>query len=137
MYIYMRKLLLLFVNFLIGFLGNEKENVSDKFHTFKELYDCRMALNVALFNELARSGTGLVHKSKRHYNEENECFGGGWFIVVAVFEGKQISFHYPNEYFDLFHCVETKNAKFEFDGHETKDVIERLSTLYPTPKSIE
>lgn len=100
-------------------------DTSDGYHTFNELYDFRKAYNVALFNEYALSGKYSVHKSKRHYNGE-KCFGGGWFIVVAVLSGGQITNHYELKDWDLFTIPETENALYEFDGHTGKDVIERL-----------
>lgn len=123
-------------------------NISDSYHTFDILYEIRKAYNVALFNELANPNTvrffqddtqfdGVnsitgnryqVHKSKRHFDGE-ECFGGGWFIVVANLPTGQISNHYKLEDWDLFKIPEYEKALFEFDGHTTKDVINRLKQL--------
>jgi hypothetical protein len=69
-----------------------------------------------------------VHKSWRH-NDGELCFGGGWFIVVAVLPTGQISNHYKAEDWDLFQIPETEKALFEFDGHTTEDVIERLLSI--------
>lgn len=122
--------------------------ISDKYHTFREVYNNRKAYNVALFNELANPNTlryfkddkefdGVgsiqgnrynVHKSKKHFDGE-ECFGGGWFIVVALLPTGQISNHYKLEDWDLFRIPETEKALFEFDGHNTNDVINRLLSL--------
>ena len=101
------------------------EMISDGYHTFKELYDIRLAYNVALFNEWSALGKNEVHKSMRHYDGEL-CFGGGWFIVTAKLPLGQISNHYEMKYWDLFHVEESEKAKFEFDGHTTLDVIDRL-----------
>ena len=64
--------------------------VSDGYHTFNELYYYRMLYNAAFFNSLPKE---WVHKSKRHHTGE-ECFGGGWFIVIANLPTGQISNHY-------------------------------------------
>jgi len=115
------------------------ENTSDGYHTFKELYDIRKAYNVALFNEWGRKGLipnpngsyhhkYYVHKSWKHHDGEL-CFGGGWFIVVAVLPTGQISNHYKAEDWDLFKIPETDKALFPFDGHSTEDVIERLLSI--------
>jgi hypothetical protein len=115
------------------------ENTSDGYHTFKELYDFRKAYNVALFNEWGRKGLipnpngsyhskCYVHKSWKHHDGEL-CFGGGWFIVVAVLPTGQISNHYKTEDWDLFQIPETEKALFEFDGHTGQDVIDRLLHL--------
>lgn len=106
----------------------EIELLSDGYHTFKELYEFRMMYNAALFNSWAKQGLYETHKSYRHYDGE-ECFGGGWFIVVAILPTGQISNHYRNEYWDLFRLEEVDKAKYEFDGHTGKDVIDRLKNL--------
>jgi hypothetical protein len=126
------------------------ENTSDGYHTFKELYEFRKAYNVALFNEWGKqttssrkfvtTSTGFkeiaqevnykfdVHKSWKH-NDGELCFGGGWFIVVAVTPEGQISNHYKAEDWDLFKIPEVEKAKHPFDGHTGQDVIERLLKL--------
>jgi hypothetical protein len=106
-------------------------NTSDGYHTFNELYEFRKAYNAALFNEWAAGGKCSVHKSWRHHDGEL-CFGGGWFIVVAVLPDGQISNHYEAKDWDLFAVPETERALFEFDGHTGADVVERLKT-YTTP----
>lgn len=123
-------------------------NISDGYHTFNELYEFRKMYNAALFNEwakqptIASAGEGVrgvisipkqpiqydVHKSWRHYDGEL-CFGGGWFIVVAMLPTGQITNHYKAEDWDLFKVPEVEKALFEFDGHTGKDVLERLKQL--------
>lgn len=101
---------------------------SDGYHTFNELYEFRKVYNAALFNEWAIQGSYSVHKSKKHHEGE-DCFGGGWFIVVAVLPTGQISNHYELKDWDLFQCEETETAKFKFDGHTSNDVLDRLKAL--------
>ena len=103
---------------------NDIENISDGYHTFKELYEFRKLYNAALFHEWAENGKVEVYKSKRHFDGE-ECFGGGWFIVMIDTPFGQISNHYENKYWDEFHCEEKEIAD-EWDGHTEKDVLERL-----------
>lgn len=119
--------------------------VSDGCHTFDELYEFRKVYNAALFNEWASSmatnprwikedGQPVhlpkydVHKSWRH-NDGELCFGGGWFIVVAMLPTGQISNHYKAEDWGLFRIPEAEKAKYEFDGHTGKDVLDRLKAL--------
>jgi hypothetical protein len=78
-----------------------------------------------LFNEWYEQGKYNVHKSLRHFDGE-ECFGGGWFIVVAMLPTGQISNHYKVKDWDLFKCKKTERALFEFDGHTAEDVREAL-----------
>jgi hypothetical protein len=115
----------------------EKGKISDGYHTFDELYEFRKVYNAALFNEWAMLWNENkqaiiakydVHKSWKHSDGEL-CFGGGWFIVVAVLPDGQISNHYEAKDWDLFKIPETEKAKFEFDGHTSTDVLERLRNL--------
>jgi hypothetical protein len=122
--------------------SENKGAFSDGYHTFDELYEFRKVYNAALFNEWAAHkstavgyGQALfntpkynVHKSMRHYTGE-ECFGGGWFIVVAVLPTGQISNHYEMKDWDLFKIPIEPTALFPFDEHTSQDVIERLKSL--------
>lgn len=119
-----------------------KENeLSDGYHTFNELYEFRKVYNAVLFNEWAKQkgfddGVNYyhntpkldVHKSIRHHDGEL-CFGGGWFIVVAILPSGQISNHYKLEDWDLFKIPEFEKAKYDFDGHTANDVMKRLKEL--------
>lgn len=95
--------------------------VSDGYHTFNELYYYRMLYNAAFFNLLPKE---WVHKSKRHHTGE-ECFGGGWFIVMANLPTGQISNHYELKDWDLFKVPEKEFAD-EWDGHSPQEAAERL-----------
>lgn len=117
--------------------------ISDSYHTFAELYEFRKVYNAALFNEWAahttitkEHGQALfnipkydVHKSWKHHDGEL-CFGGGWFIVVAILPDGQISNHYEAKDWDLFKIPEAEKAKYEFDGHTAQDVLNRIINLY-------
>lgn len=121
--------------------------ISDGYHTFGELYEFRKVYNAALFNQWGKiynvfEGNNLdifaenamktpqynVHKSWKHHDGEL-CFGGGWFIVVAILPTGQISNHYKQEDWDLFKIPVKEKALFPFDGHTPQDVIERLKNL--------
>ena len=117
-----------YINNLITRINDsEIENISDKYHTFKELYDFRLVYNANLFNEWSNQEKYSVHKSKKHSDGEL-CFGGGWFIVMAQTPYGQISNHYENEYWDMFNCEERELAD-EWDGHTAKDVLKTLMEL--------
>jgi len=104
-----------------------KEQLSDGYHTFKELYEFRKVYNAALFNFWSAYNYFPVVKSHRHSDGEL-CFGGGWFIVVATLPIGQISNHYENKDWDLFRCEIVEIAP-EWDGHTSEDVINRLKQL--------
>lgn len=102
---------------------------SDGYHTFNELYEFRKVFNAVLFNEWGKQNNLYqVHKSIRHSDGEY-CFGGGWFIVVAVLPTGQISNHYELKDWDLFKIPAKDRAMFEFDGHTSTDVLDRLKSL--------
>ena len=75
------------------FDADKIEDISDGYHSFKELYEFRKIYNAALFNEWAENGKYEVYKSKKHFDGE-DCFDGKWFIVVAILPTGQISNHY-------------------------------------------
>ena len=108
------------------------ENTSDGYHTFKELYDFRKIYNAVLFNEWTSGRKYQIHKSKKHSDGE-ECFGGGWFIVIATLPTGQISNHYELKDWDLFRCEERELAD-KWDGHTSQDVLTRLASLPLTDK---
>lgn len=122
--------------------GFSAKEVTDGYHTFQELYDFRLMYNAALFNEWAShtsiaEGYGQavfsmpkydVHKSLKH-NDGELCFGGGWFIVSAKLPTGLISNHYKMEHWDLFKVPEVEKAKYKFDGHKGKDVLERIKDI--------
>ena len=111
------------------FDADKIEDISDGYHTFKELYEFRKLYNAVLFNEWAKNGKVEVYKSKRHFDGE-ECFDGGWFIVVAILpNGKQISNHYELKDWNLFKIPAYEKSKYEFDGHTPQDVLERLKSV--------
>ena len=108
----------------IASLQQEQEDmggVSDGYHTFNELYYYRMLYNAAFFNLLPKE---WVHKSKRHHTGE-ECFGGGWFIVMANLPTGQVSNHYELKDWDLFKVPEKEFAD-EWDGHTLQEAAKRL-----------
>lgn len=105
----------------------DKGDISDGYHTFNELYEFRKLYNACLFNEWFKDSKYNVHKSYKHHDGEL-CFGGGWFIVSATTPFGQISNHYENKDWDLFHC-EIREKADEWDGHTAKDVVERLTKL--------
>lgn len=126
--------------------GRVKAKLSDGYHTYDELYEFRKMYNAALFNawakdiqyEIVSNETSVanipvgplydVYKSFKHHDGE-DCFGGGWFIVVAILPTGQISNHYRSEDWDLFKIPETDTAKYPFDGHTPADVLQRLKNL--------
>lgn len=71
-------------------------------------------------------GAKLSIKSHRHYDGE-ECFGGGWFIVMAELPTGQISYHYENRHWELFNIPELDTA-WEWDGHTPNEADDRIES---------
>ena len=103
----------------------DTNKISDGYHTFEELYEFRKVFNATLFNEWSKQGKYSTHKSWKH-NDGEDCFGGGWFIVVAKLPDGQISNHYEAKDWELFKILETEKAIYPFDGHTPQDVLQRL-----------
>jgi hypothetical protein len=121
------------LNEIIAHLKNTSENfddnkISDGWHTFGELYEFRKLYNAALFNAWHDSGKVEVYKSVRHHDGEL-CFGGKHFIVVAILTKGQISNHYKIDDWDLFDIPSYHSAKHAWDGHSSKDVVNRLKNF--------
>lgn len=107
-------------------------DTSDGYHTFNELYRYRLLYNAAFFNmanfteDSGLTGGWGIHKSKKHHDGE-ECFGGGWFIVIAYLPNVgQISNHYELKDWDKFDIPERETAD-EWDGHTPEEAAERLT----------
>lgn len=115
--------------------GIDIDQVSDGWHTFKELYDFRLAYTALALNSLyakeihGPSGGNFsqIHKSWKHHDGE-WCFGEEkkWFIVVAVLDGKPISNHYKAEHWGLFKIPEVEKSVVPYDGHDAYDVLKRI-----------
>ena len=100
---------------------SEIDDLSDGFHTFRQLYYQRMIL----FAAIVRQNKDKTWKSLRHEDGEL-CFGGGWFIVGIDTPEGSYTYHYENNYYSLFDCEELERGK-HWDGHTEKDVTRLLS----------
>lgn len=105
--------------------------VSDGYHSFNSLYRQRLYLFAALVNTYKDK----AWKTRKHCEDGKECFGGGWFLVGIDTPEGSYTYHYENEYWDLFECKEIPESK-PFDGHTDEDVT-RVLTLPHTKPSVE
>ena len=110
-------------------LVEDAGDVSDGYHTFRELYEYRMLYNAAWLNLSVQHNEFPVVKSWRHSDGEL-CFGGGWFVVVATLPTGQVSNHYKAEHWDKFLVPEGEPP--EYDGHTPAEAADRLRR-YVTP----
>lgn len=107
---------------------DEIEDVSDGFHTFRQLYYQRMML----FATIVKQNKDRAWKSLRHEDGEL-CFGGEWFIVGIDTPEGSYTYHYEANYFSLFDCKELERGK-HWDGHTEKDVTRLLSLPSAQPE---
>src|SRR5882672_1631013 len=83
----------------------ENIDVSDGYHTMSELYEHRMALNVALCSSilvilgLKKELVTEIQTLKSKLHNDGTMFDG-YFIVMIIFRGEQISYHYELKYWD-------------------------------------
>ena len=110
---------------------DEIDDVSDGFHTFRQLYYQRMML----FAAIVKQNKDKAWKSLRHEDGEL-CFGGGWFIVGIDTPEGSYTYHYEDNYFSLFDCEELERGK-HWDGHTEKDVTRLLSLSPAQPEPCE
>lgn len=100
---------------------------SDGYHTFNSLYHQRAVLFATIVNQ----NRGKSWKSLRH-EDGNYCFNsdGKWFIVGVDTPKGSYTYHYENNYWNMFDCVTLPCAK-HWDGHTAKDAETRLMSLEP------
>ncbi len=112
-------------NTIIRVPENGVENVSDGFHTFKDLYYQR----AILFATIVNTHKEISWKSYKH-SDGNYCFNknGEWFIVGIDTPAGPYTYHFEKRYWNLFKCEEYETA-IEWDGHTSDDVF-RLTSLY-------
>ena len=99
---------------------SETDNISDGYHTFAELYEYRLLYNALAANAMPERAV----KSWKHSDGE-DCFGGGWFVVVLDLPTGQVSNHYEADAWDLFHIPEVPTSP-EWDGHTPQDASDRM-----------
>lgn len=107
---------------------DQRDQVSDGYHTFNELYEHRCRLFIALCHTLYTHKDANVWKSWKH------CDGStwnGWFIMGVNFNylEDQITYHLPARLWDAAKVPELEIAT-TWDGHTPDDVLERLLTLF-------
>lgn len=95
--------------------GFSTKGISDKWHTFDDLYYHRMILTQALSIPLM----DMAWKSKLH--ADGTMFDGSFIIGFSSDEHGDYTYHYDLKYWDLFVVDELKNAP-EYDGHKPEDI---------------
>lgn len=109
------------INKMIQELECSRGEVSDGSHTFNELYYHRMVL----FAIICNTHQNLAWKSYTHADGE---VWDGYFIVGVTTPQGNYTYHYQNQYWDVFNVKELEKAP-EWDGHTAKDVGRLLSLI--------
>ena len=104
------------------------DDLSDGFHTFRQLYYQRMML----FATIVKQNKEKAWKSFRHEDGEL-CFGGGWFIVGIDTPEGSYTYHYEDNFYSMFDCEELERAR-HWDGHTENDVTRLLSLPSAQPE---
>ena len=105
----------------------QRGKISDGYHTFDELYEHRVQLYILLCKEYYFSKEHKVWKSLLH--SDGSKFEG-WFVLgINTEPGKQITYHLPLDKWNECHFAEVVVQAPVFDGHSSKDVLNRLKKL--------
>jgi hypothetical protein len=115
------------------YFEGETEEVSDGYHSYKELYEHRITLYIA-FCKLWRERFMEYKTDKSVWMTKVHSDGSvweGWFILgIGQGLGEQITYHLPNSKWD--ECIEfayqLKVAPV-YDNHTSQQVLERLKQL--------
>lgn len=99
--------------------GWSTKEISDKWHTFGELYNHRMILFLTI--QLAHKD--LSWKSKQHH--DGTMFEDSFIVGIDTPDG-QYSYHYNLEFWHLFKKIKELEFAPEFDGHQPEDIIRLL-----------
>lgn len=100
------------------------KKVSDKYHTFGELYIQR----IYLFSIICNQNKEIAWKSRKHFDEENDPMFNGDFIVGLDTPMGPASYHCKIEFWDLFEVQEIDYAP-KFDGYTPMEALERLRSI--------
>jgi hypothetical protein len=109
----------------------ERGQVSDGYHTFDELYEHRCLLWLRLAGAIARLSPDeeLVWFTLEH---SDGSVWDGWFLLgIGYHPGEQMTYHLPMSLWGMVEAVPgilLLERAPAFDGHTSRDVLERLKT---------
>lgn len=91
-----------------------KNDISDGYHTFDELYEHRCLLFINLC--LAMPERAIIGKTD-----------GDWFVMFLELPTGQISYHLPTSMLPLVAHSLVADLTYPWDGHQSSDVVDRLT----------
>ena len=101
--------------------GYSTNGISDKWHTFGDLYYHRMIL----FYMIMKVFPDKSWKAKQHH--DGSMFDDSFIVGIETPIG-QYSYHYNIKYWDLFDVKELEKAP-QYDGHKPEDICRLLTLL--------
>jgi hypothetical protein len=104
-------------------LKGETNEVSDGYHTFRELYEHRIMLYIAL----CKMRSNFVWRSK--VQSDGTSYAGWFLLGMGVDAGHQITYHLPIIKWDACHFAQTLDRAPDYDGHTSQNVLTRLERL--------
>jgi hypothetical protein len=119
------------INHLIKNKLTDKNDISDGYHTFGELYEHRNRLYISLCKTLIDNDTLSDEIWISQLHSDGSSFDG-WFIMgINRSKGSQMSYHLPMKYWEeCIQFAEIRDKAPEFDGHTSNDVIKRLTEYF-------
>lgn len=98
--------------------------ITDKYHTFGELYMTRMLLILII----CMQNKDKAFKSKKHFDEENDPMFNGDFVVGVCTPLGFVAFHFKLEFWDLFDISEIERAP-QYDGYDKNEAMLRMLSI--------
>lgn len=91
------------------------------------------------FLELCKTvqGTTIVWRSKIHSKVNfhgRQSWPGIFILGIHTEQGKQITFHLPEDKWDKCNFARTFSVAPDYDGHSQQDVLERIKNINPNSK---
>jgi hypothetical protein len=117
------------INLSIQHANIDKNQVSDGYHTFGELYKHRTELFILvckMYCKLYPDNKDLVWKSEFH-NDGTRI--EGWFVMgLFINSGEQITYHLSMDMWKYTNFAKEVTTAY-YDGHTSNDVAIRIHTL--------
>lgn len=102
----------------------DTKKVSDKWHTFGQLYMQR----TLLFSIICNQNKDIAWKSKKHFDEENDPMFNGDFAVGLNTPNGPACYHCKLEHWDLFDVKEIERAP-KYDGYSQEEALSRFMSI--------
>lgn len=99
--------------------SGDAQDCSDGAHTFRELYQHRCMLFIALM----KCKPSMSWRSMRH---NDGSFHEGWFIAGMRTPKGDCTYHLQESMYHMLHGIEEKKVAPPWDGHSSDDVLKRL-----------